>query len=127
MPLVTINLRKGRSLEAKAAISDSIQAALVGTLGVPDADRFALLREYESQDFIHTPAYLDMKYTGDLLMLEILFIEGRTDDTKKALIRDINERLVKTGFVRADDVFIAISEVGRANISFGKGLAQRAT
>jgi hypothetical protein len=33
---------------------------------------------------------------------------------------------VAAGVVRADDVFVLITEIGRANVSFGKGLAQRA-
>lgn len=60
------------------------------------------------------------------MMIEIAFIHGRSDHVKKALLKDINRRLVATGFVKEDDVFVIISEVGRANVSFGKGLAQRA-
>ena len=125
MPLVRINLRKSRAPAAKVAIADAIQAALVSVIGIPNDDRYAMISEYESPNFIHTDAYLDLKYSKDLLMIEIIFIEGRTDDAKKALIKDINERLVATGFVRTDDVMVFITEVGRTNISFGKGLTQR--
>ncbi|CAM2157998.1 tautomerase family protein [Paraburkholderia tropica] len=126
MPLVKINLRKGREAEVKVAIADAVQAALVNVLGIPDADRYAVINELDGEHFIHTPAYLDLKYSEDLLMIEITFIEGRPDETKKELLKDLNRRLTATGHVREDDVFVMIYEVGKANVSFGKGLAQRA-
>ena len=45
MPLVTINLRKGRPPKVRRAIADAVQAALVNILGLPDADRYQLVRE----------------------------------------------------------------------------------
>jgi hypothetical protein len=42
------------------------------------------------------------------------------------LLAEINRNLVAAGVVGGDDVFVLISEIGRANVSFGKGLAQRA-
>ena len=40
MPLVKVNLLKGRSAEEKDSIAASIQTALVSTLEVPEADRY---------------------------------------------------------------------------------------
>jgi hypothetical protein len=57
----------------------------------------------------------------------MIFRQGRSDDAKKALLQDINRGLVATGLVRPDDVFVTILEGAHANVSFGKGLAQRAT
>jgi phenylpyruvate tautomerase PptA (4-oxalocrotonate tautomerase family) len=106
MPLVTVNLLKGRSAEEKDSIAASIQTALVSTLGVPDADRYQLFNEYDGESFRHTSGYLGMTYTDQLLIIEITFLVA--------------------GVVGGDDVFILITEIGRANVSFGKGLAQRA-
>jgi hypothetical protein len=44
MPLVKMNLLKGRSAEEKDSIAASIQTALVSTLEVPDADRYQLFK-----------------------------------------------------------------------------------
>ena len=126
MPLVTINLRKGRSPAVKRAMADAVHAALVANLGIPETDRFQLIREYDGEDFIHTDAHLDLTYTADLVVLEVAFIEGRPDEVKKALLRDLNERLVAAAGLRPDDLFVVFHDVGRANVSFGKGLAQRA-
>ncbi len=126
MPLVTINLRKGRPAAIKRAMADAVHAALVAHLGIPETDRFQLIREYEDDDFIHADAHLDLTYSADLVMLEISFVEGRSDEIKKALLRDLSERFVASAGLRPDDLMVTLHDVGRANVSFGKGLAQRA-
>ena len=126
MPLVKVNLLEGRSAEEKDLIAALIQAALVSTLGVPDDDRYQLFNEYDEGSFRHTSGYLDMTYSDQLLIIEITFLEGRDDEVKKSLLAEINRNLVAAEVVAEDDVFVLITEIGRANVSFGKGLAQRA-
>ena len=60
MPLVKVNLLKGRSAEEKDSIAASIQTALVSTLEVPEADRYQLFNEYDGdgESFRHTGGYL---------------------------------------------------------------------
>jgi phenylpyruvate tautomerase PptA (4-oxalocrotonate tautomerase family) len=126
MPLVKVNLRKGRTAEDKTAIGTAIQAALVSTLNVPEADRYQLFTEFDDDNFQHTSAYLGMDYSSRLLMIEITFLVGRDDDLKKAFLAQMNKNLVEAGLVRPEDVFVMITEAGLANVSFGRGLAQRA-
>ena len=126
MPLVRVNLLKGRSPEEKDSIASSIQAALVSTLEVPEADRYQLFNEYDAESFRHTSGYLGLTYTDQLLIIEITFLVGRDDEVKKSLLAEINRNLVAAGVVAEDDVFVLITEIGRANVSFGKALAQRA-
>ena len=125
MPLVKVNLRNGRSAEEKDSIAAAIQAALVSTLGVPEADRYQLFNEYDGDSFRHTSEYLGMTYTDQLLIIEITFLEGRDDEVKKSLLAEINRNLVASGVVGGDDVFVLITEIGDADVSLGKGLAQR--
>jgi phenylpyruvate tautomerase PptA (4-oxalocrotonate tautomerase family) len=127
MPLVKVNLLKGRSAEEKDSIAASIQAALVSTLDVSDANRYQLFNEYDAESFRHTSGYLGTNYTDQLLIIEITIREGDDDDHKKSLLAAINRNLVAAGAVAEDDVFVLITEIGDADVSFGKGLSQRAT
>ena len=126
MPLVKVNLRKGRSAEEKDSIATSIQTALESTLEVSDANRYQLFNEYDRESFRHTSGYLGMTYTDQLLIIEITIREGDDDEQKKSLLAEINRNLVATGVVGGDDMFVLITEIGDADVSFGKGLAQRA-
>jgi len=67
-----------------------------------------------------------MTYTDHLLIIEITVSEGDDDEHKQSLLAEINRNLVAAGVVSGDDVFVLITEVGGANVSFGRGLAQRA-
>jgi phenylpyruvate tautomerase PptA (4-oxalocrotonate tautomerase family) len=125
VPLVTVNLLKGRSAEEKDAIAASIQAALVRTLDVSDANRYQLFNEYDGENFRHTGGYLGMTYSDQLLVIEITVRAGDDDEHKKSLLAEINRNLVASGVVDADDVFVLITEIAGANVSFGRGLAQR--
>jgi phenylpyruvate tautomerase PptA (4-oxalocrotonate tautomerase family) len=125
VPLVKVNLLKGRSAEEKDAIAASIQTALVSTLEVHDDNRYQLFNEYDGENFRHTSAYLGMTYTDQLLVIEITVREGDDDGHKKSLLAAIKRNLVAAGVV-GDDVFVLITEIGGANVSFGRGLAQRA-
>ena len=127
MPLVKVNLLKGRSAEEKDSIAASIQAALVSTLEVPDDNRYQLFVEYDRENFRHTSGHLGLTYTDQLLVIEITVREGDDDEHKKSLFAEINRNLVAAGVVGGDDVFVLITEIGDADVSFGKGLAQRAT
>ena len=126
MPLVKVDLLKGRSAEEKDSIAASIQTALVSTLEVHDDNRYQLFNEYDGENFRHTSGYLGMAYTDQLLVIEITVREGDDDEHKKSFLAAINSNLVGAGVVGGDDVFVLITEIGGANVSFGRGLAQRA-
>jgi phenylpyruvate tautomerase PptA (4-oxalocrotonate tautomerase family) len=126
MPLVKVNLLKGRAAEEKDAIAASIQAALVSTLDVPEANWYQQFKEYDAEGFRHTGGYLGLTYTDQLLIVEITIREGDDDEDKKSLLAAINRNLVAAGVVGADDVLVLITEIADANVSFGRGLAQRA-
>ena len=62
-----------------------------------------------------------MTYSEQLLIVEITSLEARDDQLKKPLLAEINHNPVAAGVVAADDVFVMITEIGRANVSFGGG------
>jgi 5-carboxymethyl-2-hydroxymuconate isomerase len=122
---VKVNLLKGRSAAEKASIGTAIQAALERTLDVSDANRYQLFNEYDAANFRHTSGYLGMTYSDQLLIIEITIRTGDDDEHKKSLLAAINRNLVAAGVVAADDVFVLITEIGDADVSFGKGMAER--
>ena len=93
----------------------------MSTLEAPDADRYQLLNEYDAENFRQTGSYLGMTYSEQLLIVEITSLEDRDDQLKQSLLVEINHNLVAAGVVAADDVFVMITEIGRARVSFGGG------
>ena len=127
MPLAKIPVVEGRYDEARIAkVSGAIQAALMNTLRAPPEDFYQLIFELPKSHFLHTPSFVGMRYTDDLIILDVTFIEGRPKETRLALLKDINSRVAAAADVSADDVMTTLYEVPGTNISFGQGDAQRA-
>jgi phenylpyruvate tautomerase PptA (4-oxalocrotonate tautomerase family) len=127
MPLAKIYVREGRYSEPRVdAISASVQAALINTLGVPPDDFFQLIFEIPQGRFRHSPGFVGMHYTDDFIIIEIAFIEGRPAEKRLALLKDINTRVSQAANISPDDMMIAIAEAPGVNFSFGRGEAQRA-
>ena len=91
MPLAKIHVVEGRYDETRIAkVSGAIQAALMNTLGVPAEDFYQLIFELPKKRFLHTPSFVGMHYTDDLIILDLTFIEGRSKETRLALLKDVN-------------------------------------
>jgi 4-oxalocrotonate tautomerase len=125
MPLVRIDLRKGKQAAYRAAISTVVHEALV-SVGVPKDDRFQLIAEHDSENFVFDQTYLDIRRSEDLVIIQITWNEGRTVDQKKALYKAIADGLATRLSLRREDVFVQLVEVKRENWSFGNGIAQYA-
>ena len=93
---------------------------------VPPEDFYQLIFELPKKRFLHTPSFVGMHYTDDLIILELTFIEGRSKETRLALLMDINSRVAAATGVSPDDLMITLYEAPGENFSFGQGEAQRA-
>ena len=127
MPLAKIHVVEGRYDQARIAeVSSAIQAALINTLRVPPEDFYQLIFELPKNRFLHTPSFVGMHYTDDLIILDLTFIEGRSKEVRLALLKDVNTRVAAAAGVASDDLMITLYEAPGENFSFGRGEAQRA-
>ena len=60
-------------------------------------------------------------------MLEIRFISGRPKEKRLSLLKALNDAMVSAAAISPDDLLITLYETPGENISFGRGLAQRAS
>ena len=128
MPLAKIHVVEGRYDETRIdKVSSAIQAALMNTLRVPPEDFYQLIYEFPKNRFRHTPSFVGMHYSDDLIVLDVSFIQGRPKETRLALLKDINTRVATAAGLSPDDMLITLYEVPGENISFGQGEAQRAS
>jgi phenylpyruvate tautomerase PptA (4-oxalocrotonate tautomerase family) len=94
MPLAKIHVLEGRYDEVRIAkVSAAVQSALMNTLRVPPEDFYQLIFEMPKKRLLHTPAFVGMHYTDDLIILDVTFIQGRSKETRLALLKDINARV----------------------------------
>jgi 4-oxalocrotonate tautomerase len=124
MPLVRIDLRRGKSAAYKKAISDGVYQALREIFTVPENDRFMVVTDRAEEDFIYEPSYLGIAHSADFVMLQITVTNTRTVEQKQALYARIVELLERNPGIPRQDVMINLIDVGKENWSFGDGIAQ---
>ena len=124
MPLVRIDLRRGKSAEYKKAICDGVYQALREIFKVPENDRFMVVTDRDDADFIHSQTYLGIEHTNDFVILQLTVSNTRTVEQKKQLYARIVALLAENPGIKPQDVFINLVEVDISDWSFGNGIAQ---
>src|SRR5260370_25499324 len=127
MPLEKIHVLEGQYDEARMkGVSAALQEALINVLKVPPDDFFQIIHVLPRSRFRHTPSFLGLKYSDDLIVLELTFISGRPKDTRLGLLKALNDGVVAAARISPDDLMITLYEVPGENISFCRGLDQPA-
>ncbi|HEX9457675.1 MAG TPA: tautomerase family protein [Thermoanaerobaculia bacterium] len=127
MPVAKIHVLEGRYDEARLGrVSNAVQQGLINALGIPPDDFFQIIHVLAPPQFRHTGSFLGLDYSDDLILLEITFISGRPKEKRLDLLKALNDAVVAAAKISPDDLLITLYETPGENISFGRGLAQRA-
>jgi phenylpyruvate tautomerase PptA (4-oxalocrotonate tautomerase family) len=127
MPVAKIHVLEGHySKDRLGKVSGAVQSGLISALGIPPEDFFQIIHFLPRSQFIHTPSFLGLNYSNDLILLEITFISGRPREQRLKLLKVLNDAVVSAAGISPDDLVIMLNETPGENISFGRGLAQRA-
>src|SRR5580704_10189970 len=127
VPIARIHVLEGRYDDRRLGqVSQGVQDALISVLKIPSDDFFQVIHVLPSNRFLHSPSFLGMRYSDDLILLEVAFISGRPRETRLALLKTLNARIVERAGISPDDLLIQLSEAPGESFSFGQGLVQRA-
>ena len=127
MPVAKIHMLEGHYDEARLdRISSAVQQGLISALGIPPDDFFQIIHVLPPTQFRHTRSFLGLNYSDDLILLEITFISGRPKEKRLGLLKALNDAVVAAAKISPEDLLITLYETPGENISFGRGLAQRA-
>ena len=110
MPLVKIEIIKGKSLEYKKSVLDAVHVALENAIQIENWDRFQRLYEIEDDLFERSESKTD-KFT----MIEITMFPGRTKEQKSKLYKEIVKELNQRLGIEPTDIFIVINEPANEN------------
>lgn len=110
MPLVKIEIIKGKSLEYKKTVLDAVHVALENAIQIENWDRFQRLYEIEDDLFERSKNKTD-KFT----MIEITMFPGRTKEQKSKLYKEILKELNQRLGIEPTDIFIVINEPANEN------------
>ena len=114
MPLVRIEIIKGKSAEYKKTLLDCIHEGLLESIGIADWDRFQRIIEIDRAYFETAP-----EKTDQFMIIEITMFQGRTKEQKKALIETVTRKLGERLGILPTDIFIVIQEPPNENWGLG--------
>lgn len=123
MPLVRIDLIKGRSPEQVNSLTGAVHEALVEVMGIPEHDRFQIVSQHESFEVIAQDAGLGFERDDSVVMINITTQQGRSQLIKQSIYQLITAKLSAIG-ITPNNVFISYVENTSADWSFGFGKAQ---
>jgi len=126
MPLVRIDLPRGKNADYRKTIGEVVYEAMLQTINVPANDRFQIIAEHAPENLIVDRTYLGIERSPECIVIQVFLNEGRTTELKKAFYRAVAEGLHQRLQLRKQDVFISLVEVKKENWSFGNGEAQYA-
>jgi len=124
MPLIRIEMRRGKSPAYRRAVADGIHRALVDGIGVPLKDRFQIITEHDGENLIYDREYFGVARSDDAIFVTVSLRRGRSAEVKRDFYRRVVANLAADPGLRPEDVAIILTENGDADWSFGKGKAQ---
>jgi phenylpyruvate tautomerase PptA (4-oxalocrotonate tautomerase family) len=101
--------------------------AMTEIANVPPHDKFQVVTRHAAEELVYpAEGYLGIRYSPDIVFIQVTWVGGRTTDVKKRFYRRIADGIhAKTG-LRKEDIWINLVDTGREDWSFGNGDMQYA-
>jgi 4-oxalocrotonate tautomerase len=127
MPLVRIDLSRDAPAERVRVVSAAVYGAMVEIADAPVNDKFQVITRHSADEIIYPDeGYLGMKYSPDIIIIQVTWVGSRSTDVKKKFYRRIADEIHRKAGVRKEDVWINLVDDGREDWSFGNGDMQYA-
>jgi 4-oxalocrotonate tautomerase len=127
MPLARIDVNRRVKPDAIRQITASIYDAMTRTANVPINDKFQVVTRHDDDELIYpSDGYLGIRYSPDIVFIQVTWVAGRSVDVKKAFYRTVADLIHERTGIRKEDVWINLVDTGREDWSFGGGEMQYA-
>lgn len=123
MPLLRIDLYKGRTDAEKKTLLDALHRAMLAAFKVPERDRYQIVHEHSPADMIMEDTGLDIPRTEKFVMIQVT-TRPRTREQKEQFYRLTVEELQKSCGIAPTDVMMNMVTCTDEDWSFGLGRAQ---
>jgi 4-oxalocrotonate tautomerase len=125
MPLARIDISKNASANLVRIVSEAVYNAMVDVANVPPNDKFQVINRHGVDEMIYPEqGYLGLRYTRDLIIIQVTWVSGRSTEVKKKFFQRIADEIHEKGGVRREDVWINLVDTAREDWSFGNGEMQ---
>lgn len=123
MPLLRIDLYRGRTDAELQALLDAVHRAMLAAFKVPERDRYQVVNEHAPSRMIMEDTGLDIPRTDKFVLIQVT-TRPRTREEKQTFYRLTIEELERSCSIAPSDVVINCVTCGDEDWTFGYGRAQ---
>lgn len=123
MPLIRIDIRKGRTPAEIKALCDAVHVGMLQAFGVPERDRYQIVHEHEPHTLTIQDTGLDIPRSDKLVVISVVS-RPRSQDAKVDFYHRVCDQLQIECGIAPSDVMVNIVTNTDADWSFGYGRAQ---
>ncbi|MDF7627591.1 tautomerase family protein [Leuconostocaceae bacterium ESL0723] len=120
MPLIKVDILKGRTEGEIRGILDAIHEAVLVSFKVPDRDRYQVVTQHDPDEMIIEDTGLGYPRTDKVTVISITS-KKRSEEAVRTLYKEIVTNLSESGLVPPEDVMINITFNETYSWSFGRG------
>jgi phenylpyruvate tautomerase PptA (4-oxalocrotonate tautomerase family) len=123
MPLVRVDVLKGRTPAELRKLADTIQDVMLDVFAAPARDRYQIISEHDNGHIIAEDTGLGLVRSDGIVIIQIVQ-QGRSNEQKVAVYAELAKRLEAECGVRPEDLIVSVVANRHADWSFGMGQAQ---
>ncbi|HEY0447833.1 tautomerase family protein [Actinophytocola sp.] len=123
MPLLYFDVIEGRNPGELEALLDTSHAALVEAFGVPERDRYQVVRSHPAGQIVALDTGLGIDRSDQLVVIHVV-TRARTRAQKEKFYELLAERLRRDCGLDPADLIVSMTENDDEDWSFGHGRAQ---
>ena len=124
MPLINIDLYDKWTKEESKVLLNGIHRAVLSSFGVPERDRYQILRWHKEDEMILEDTGLGFERDKGREVVIQVISRKRTEDSKVAFYKAVAANLKEDLALNPKNLLISIVENGDADWSFADGEAQ---
>lgn len=123
MPLLRIDLYKGRDRAELKDLLDAVHRAMLAAFKVPERDRYQIVHEHEPATMIMEDTGLDIPRTSKFVCIQVT-TRPRTREQKELFYKLVVGELERACAIAPSDVMVNMVTCTDEDWSFGYGRAQ---
>lgn len=123
MPLLYVDLVEGRTPGQVRTLLDAVHAAVVKAFGVPERDRYQVVRSHPASEIIALDTGLDIDRSAEMVIVHMVS-RRRARAAKERFYALLARNLARDCGLAPADLIVSITENDDEDWSFGHGRAQ---
>ncbi|MEP9853004.1 tautomerase family protein [Staphylococcus aureus] len=123
MPLIKLDMIKGREKEEIKSILDITYKVMLDAFQAPEGDKYLIVNQHEDYEMEILDTGLGVERTDNVIVFTIVS-RPRTKEQKTTFYKNLADKLHEELNIRKEDIMVSIVENTDENWSFFNGEAQ---